>query len=145
MLRCRLDLTQESHGRCCCYCSHRWGSSRRAVDDPMLVVIRILQGTGLGMLPALPLYLSEVSPPKIRGFLTGCSTMSFGTGYVVYALPLIPIAKCGYCVVYRCSWLSVRCYHATNLTLSWRLPLTLACVVPIALLAGLPFVPGGYR
>ena len=43
----------------------------------------------------------------------------------------------------RCGWASVGCYHATNLTLSWRLPLALACVGPLVLLSGLPFIPGG--
>ncbi len=52
---------------------------------PMLIVVRILQGGGVGMLLALvPLYLTEVSPPQRRGFLTGLSTLSFGLGYVVY-------------------------------------------------------------
>ena len=41
-----------------------------------------------------------------------------------------------------CAWLSVGTYYSTNLTLSWRLPLALACVGPLGLLAGLPFVPG---
>jgi hypothetical protein len=41
-----------------------------------------------------------------------------------------------------CAWISVGTYHASNLTLGWRLPLSLACVGPLALLAGLPFVPG---
>jgi MFS family permease len=55
-----------------------------SVNVPMLIVARVLQGGGLGMLLALvPLYLTEVSPPKIRGFLTGLTTLSFGTGYVV--------------------------------------------------------------
>lgn len=53
----------------------------------MLIVVRILQGGGVGMLLALvPLYLTEVSPPQRRGFLTGLSTLSFGLGYVVYVL-----------------------------------------------------------
>jgi hypothetical protein len=41
-----------------------------------------------------------------------------------------------------CAWLSVGTYYSTNLTVTWRLPLALACVGPLALLAGLPFVPG---
>ena len=58
-----------------------------SVVIPMLIVVRILQGGGVGMLLALvPLYLTEVSPPQRRGFLTGLSTLSFGLGYVVYVL-----------------------------------------------------------
>ncbi len=41
-----------------------------------------------------------------------------------------------------CSWGSLGCYHATNLTLSWRLPLALACIGPLGVLAGVFFVPG---
>jgi len=51
----------------------------------MLIVVRLLQGAGLGMLLALvPLYLTEVAPPRTRGFLTGLTTLSFGTGYIMY-------------------------------------------------------------
>lgn len=38
--------------------------------------------------------------------------------------------------------MSVGCYFASNLTLSWRLPLALACVPPLPLLFGLRYVPG---
>lgn len=41
-----------------------------------------------------------------------------------------------------CGWGSLGSYHATNLTLSWRLPLALACVGPLAMLVGLLFIPG---
>lgn len=41
-------------------------------------------------------------------------------------------------------WGSIGCYHATNPELSWRLPLALSCVPPLALLVGLFFVPGQY-
>jgi MFS family permease len=50
----------------------------------MLIVVRILQGCGLGMLLCLvPLYLTEVAPPRHRGLLTGITTLSFGLGYFV--------------------------------------------------------------
>jgi MFS family permease len=53
-----------------------------SVAIAMLIVVRILQGCGLGMLLCLvPLYLTEVAPPHRRGFLTGLTTMSFGLGY----------------------------------------------------------------
>ncbi|RVX72806.1 hypothetical protein B0A52_03159 [Exophiala mesophila] len=99
-----------------------------SVNIPMLCVVRVLQGCGLGMLLTLvPLYLSEVAPPAQRGLLTGLSVLSFGLGYVT------------------CSWMSVGCYFASNLTLSWRLPLALACVPPFPLLFGLRFVPESPR
>ncbi len=42
----------------------------------------------------------------------------------------------------RVAWVSVGTYFASNLNLQWRLPLALACVGPLGLLAGLPFIPG---
>lgn len=55
-----------------------------SVAIAMLITVRILQGCGLGMLLALvPLYLTEISPPRQRGFLTGLTVMSFGMGYVM--------------------------------------------------------------
>ncbi|KAJ9604753.1 hypothetical protein H2200_010867 [Cladophialophora chaetospira] len=99
-----------------------------SVAVPMLIVVRLLQGAGLGMLLALvPLYLTEVAPPRTRGFLTGLTTLSFGTGYIM------------------CAWISLGCYHASNATLSWRLPLALGCVGPLALLFGVWFIPESPR
>ena len=40
------------------------------------------------------------------------------------------------------AWVSVATYYATSETLQWRLPLALACVGPLGLLAGIYFVPG---
>lgn len=45
---------------------------------------------------------------------------------------------------YSVGWISIACYHASDLTLSWRLPLALASVPPLALLAGLSFVSGKF-
>lgn len=58
-----------------------------SVNIPMLFVMRITQGIGLGMLLTLvPLYLTEVAPPQHRGFLTGSTQFSTGIGYIVYVL-----------------------------------------------------------
>lgn len=55
-----------------------------SVNVPMLAVVRVIQGGGLGMLLSLvPLYLAEVSPPRHRGLLTGLTTIGFGLGYVM--------------------------------------------------------------
>ena len=110
----------------------------------MLIAVRVIHGGGQGMLLALvPLYLSEVAPPHIRGFLTGLTTLSFGMGYVMFVSRVTNLVNekanpdC-----YRVGWIAIACYHASNLTLSWRLPLALATVPPMALLAGLSFVSG---
>jgi MFS family permease len=99
-----------------------------SVVVPMLVIVRMLQGVGVGMLLALvPLYLTEVAPPRTRGFLTGLTTLSFGMGYVI------------------CSWASLGCYHFKNQTLAWRLPLALGVIGPILVLAGVWFIPESPR
>ncbi|KAK5726095.1 hypothetical protein LTR15_004287 [Elasticomyces elasticus] len=96
-----------------------------SVSITMLIVVRILQGFGLGMIIALvPLYITEVSPPHRRGVMTGLTCLSFGLGYV------------------GCAFVSLGTYYSTNLTLQWRIPLGLCMVGPAALLLGLPFVPG---
>jgi MFS family permease len=54
-----------------------------AANIPVLVVFRFVQGVGLGILMAcVPLYIVEVSPPHHRGFLGGCTAVSFAIGYV---------------------------------------------------------------
>ena len=114
----------------------------------MLIVTRLLQGFGLGMLICLiPLYTTEVAPPHRRGLLSGMTTMSFATGYFTYVSPRPsrnPIFRQrddSLNNVLRNSWISFGTAYATNLTLAWRLPLALACVGPLLLLTGLPFIP----
>ncbi|KAK5942400.1 hypothetical protein PMZ80_004963 [Knufia obscura] len=94
----------------------------------MLIVVRLLQGIGLGMLICLvPLYLTEVAPPKKRGLLSGLTTASFAAGYLV------------------CSWIAVGTYYGKSYQVQVRLPLALAMVGPAALLVGLPFIPESPR
>ena len=90
MLRSRLAGTQESPSIAGVLALIGGALVAGSVIIPMLIVVRILQGGGVGMLLALvPLYLTEVSPPQRRGFLTGLSTLSFGLGYVVYVLTTV--------------------------------------------------------
>ncbi|KIV79067.1 hypothetical protein PV11_06654 [Exophiala sideris] len=94
----------------------------------MLITIRLLHGFGLGMLICLvPLYLTEVSPAHCRGVMSGMTVMGFGLGFVAVG------------------WVSVATFYAHNETLVWRLPIALACVGPLGLLAGLYFVPESPR
>ncbi|EXJ69135.1 uncharacterized protein A1O5_08070 [Cladophialophora psammophila CBS 110553] len=94
----------------------------------MLIAVRLLHGFGLGMLICLvPLYLTEVAPPRHRGLLSGLTTLSFGMGYVV------------------CAWISIGTYYAKTFNVQVRVPLALACVGPVALLLGLPFIPESPR
>lgn len=59
-----------------------------SADVPMLVTCRLIHGFGLGMvIPLIPLYLTEVATAKHRGFVSGLTTLSFATGYVVLVIP----------------------------------------------------------
>lgn len=55
-----------------------------SVNVPMLIVVRLIHGLGLGMFLALvPLYLTEVAPPRHRGFITGLTQVGSCAGYNV--------------------------------------------------------------
>lgn len=55
-----------------------------AVDYAMLVFARLIGGIGIGMLSMVaPLYISEISPPEIRGSLLVLEEFSIVTGIVV--------------------------------------------------------------
>ncbi|KAI9150734.1 MFS glucose transporter mfs1 [Paramyrothecium foliicola] len=55
-----------------------------AIDYPMLVVGRFIGGIGIGMLSmVVPLYISEISPPEIRGSLLVFEELSIVVGIVV--------------------------------------------------------------
>lgn len=55
-----------------------------AVDYAMLVVARLIGGIGIGMLSmVVPLYISEISPPELRGSLLVLEELSIVVGIVV--------------------------------------------------------------
>ncbi|RMY41507.1 hypothetical protein D0864_16194, partial [Hortaea werneckii] len=55
-----------------------------AVDYAMLTVARFIGGLGIGMLSMVaPLYISEISPPEIRGTLLVLEEFSIVTGIVI--------------------------------------------------------------
>ncbi|KAL3441972.1 general substrate transporter [Aspergillus insuetus] len=94
----------------------------------MLITVRLLHGFGLGMLVGLvPLYIAETAPARHRGLLLCINTSCISMGYFV------------------CSWISVGTYYAENQTVQWRMPLALACVGPLAMIIGLPFIPESPR
>ncbi|RDL36075.1 uncharacterized protein BP5553_06687 [Venustampulla echinocandica] len=99
-----------------------------SVAIEMLIIVRILQGIGLGMLICLvPLYTTEVAPAHKRGLLASTTVMGFASGYTV------------------CALVSLGTNQSTNLTLQWRMPLALACAGPVVLLVGLFFIPESPR
>lgn len=55
-----------------------------SINIPMLVTTRILHGFGLGMILCLvPLYGTEIAPPKKRGLFSGTTVMGYGMGYLM--------------------------------------------------------------
>ena len=55
-----------------------------AVDYGMLTFARFVGGVGIGMLSMVaPLYISEISPPEIRGTLLVLEELSIVTGIVI--------------------------------------------------------------
>ena len=55
-----------------------------AVNYTMLVIARLIGGVGIGMLSMVaPLYISEISPPEIRGALLVLEEFSIVSGIVI--------------------------------------------------------------
>ncbi|ORX99796.1 MFS sugar transporter [Clohesyomyces aquaticus] len=99
-----------------------------SVHIAMLIVVRIVQGSGLGALATLtPIYLSEASTPSKRGMLTGLHGFFLVSGYNISA------------------WVGFGCYFSKNLTFGWRGPLAFTCIPPLILLIGCFWVPESPR
>ena len=97
-----------------------------AVDYAMLTVARLIGGIGIGMLSMVaPLYISEISPPEIRGSLLVLEELSIVTGIVV-----------AFWITYGTQYMSGEW--------SWRLPFLLQMVLGAILGLGIltfPFSP----
>lgn len=58
--------------------------SAGSVVIEMLIIVRILQGVGLGMLICLvSLYTAEVAPAHARGMISAFTIMGIGMGYTL--------------------------------------------------------------
>ncbi|KAH7090548.1 general substrate transporter [Paraphoma chrysanthemicola] len=99
-----------------------------SVHVAMLILVRIIQGAGLGALATLvPIYLAEASTPSKRGMLTGLHGFFLVSGYNISA------------------WVGFGCFFSTNLTFGWRGPLAFTCLPPLILLIGCIWVPESPR
>ncbi|KAK4574375.1 hypothetical protein LTR86_002137 [Recurvomyces mirabilis] len=99
-----------------------------SVHIAMLIVVRILQGCGLGGLATLtPVYLAESSTKEKRGMLTGLHGFFLVFGYNTSA------------------WVGYGCYFSKNLTFGWRGPIAFTCIPALALLIGCIWVPESPR
>lgn len=99
-----------------------------SVHVAMMIVVRVLQGVGLGALATLtPIYLAEASTPAKRGMLTGLHGFFLVAGYNISA------------------WVGFGCSYSTNLTFGWRGPIAFTCIPAILLLIGCIWIPESPR
>ncbi|KAB8343146.1 hypothetical protein FH972_022737 [Carpinus fangiana] len=94
-----------------------------AVDYAMLTVARFIGGIGIGMLSMVaPLYISEISPPEIRGTLLVLEEFSIVLGIVI-----------AYWITFGTRFMAGEW--------SWRLPFFLQLIPGFVLGAGILFLP----
>ncbi|PKA46444.1 Hexose carrier protein HEX6 [Apostasia shenzhenica] len=94
-----------------------------AMNVHMLILARILLGSGIGFTnQAIPLYLSEMSPPGYRGALTGCFDVCISFGILVANLVNYGTQKI------HGGW-------------GWRVSLSLAALPAMFLTVGVVFLP----
>ncbi len=94
-----------------------------SVSYAMLVVARLIGGIGIGMLSMVaPLYISEISPPEIRGALLVLEELSIVTGIVI-----------AYWITYGTRYMAGEW--------AWRLPFLLQLIPGFVLGAGILLLP----
>ena len=94
-----------------------------SVSYAMLVIGRLVGGLGIGMLSMVaPLYISEISPPEIRGTLLVLEELSIVSGIVV------------------AFWITYGTRYIAN-EWAWRLPFLLQIFPAIVLGLGIIFLP----
>ncbi|EKM78126.1 hypothetical protein AGABI1DRAFT_114945 [Agaricus bisporus var. burnettii JB137-S8] len=102
-----------------------WGCAMQAGASNVatLLIGRIIGGISVGVLSmTVPLYNTEVAPPKIRGFLVGLTQEMIGIGFIV------------------ANWVGYGCQFIDS-DVSWRLPLGLQIAPAALLLIGIQFLP----
>ncbi|GAW03574.1 general substrate transporter [Lentinula edodes] len=102
-----------------------WGCAMQtgAHNTATLILGRIIAGFAIGILSmTVPLYNTEIAPPKIRGFLVGLTQESIGIGFLV------------------ANWVGYGCQFIDS-DASWHLPLGLQLLPAALLLIGVQFLP----
>ncbi|KDQ57000.1 hypothetical protein JAAARDRAFT_280302 [Jaapia argillacea MUCL 33604] len=102
-----------------------WGCAMQggANNYACLLIGRIVGGVAIGMLSmTVPLYNTEIAPPKIRGFIVGLAQQMIGIGFIV------------------ANWVGYGCQYLGS-NAQWRLPLALQLIPAILLLIGTQFLP----
>ena len=89
----------------------------------MMIAGRLIAGLVCGqILSIVPIYLAEVSPPKIRGFFVGLQGMLIAIGFAL------------------ANWVGYAGSFASG-DPQWRIPLAMQLPVPLVLMAGIFFIP----
>ncbi|KAK1139870.1 hypothetical protein N8T08_011115 [Aspergillus melleus] len=99
-----------------------------AATVAMMIAGRLIAGMAIGLMSSIiPVYCSEVSPPRIRGFLGSMQQWMIGLGVVV------------------AQWTGYGCslHHTGDFT--WRFPLALQAVPAVILVAGVWLLPESPR
>ncbi|TFK45873.1 general substrate transporter [Heliocybe sulcata] len=102
-----------------------WGCAMQAGANNFacLLIGRIVAGLAIGILSmTVPLYNTEIAPPKIRGFLVGLAQQLIGIGFIV------------------ANWVGYGSQYLDSNT-QWRMPLGLQLVPAALLLIGTQFLP----
>lgn len=106
-----------------------WGCAMQsgANNFACMLVGRIVAGFAIGILSmTVPLYNTEIAPPKIRGFIVGLAQQMIGVGFIV------------------ANWVGYGCQFLKSDT-QWRLPLGLQLVPALLLFVGAQFMPNSPR
>ncbi|KAF8589342.1 general substrate transporter [Ramaria rubella] len=102
-----------------------WGCAMQcgAPNIACLLIGRIIAGVGIGILSmVVPLYNTEIAPPKIRGFIVGLAQQMIGFGFIA------------------ANWVGYGCQFFKDDT-QWRLPLGIQMIPAFLLLVGIHFLP----
>jgi sugar porter (SP) family MFS transporter len=92
-----------------------------------MLVGRIVGGMSIGLLSmSVPLYNTEIAPPKIRGFIVGLSQQMLGIGFIV------------------ANWVGYGTQFMST-DAAWRIPIGLQMVPAGLLLVGIQFLPQSPR
>ncbi|KAM0713409.1 hypothetical protein Q7P37_010371 [Cladosporium fusiforme] len=99
-----------------------------SVHIAMLLVGRFFNGIAVGMVDvSVPIYQSEISPPKVRGRMVGSHGFLIVSGYAM------------------AGWVGIGCFFVENDAVQWRLCLAIQILAPLLLLLGSPWMPESPR
>lgn len=99
-----------------------------SVHIAMFIVSRLIAGLGVGaLIGSIPLYQSEISPPKSRGLIVGFHGIFISLGTIM------------------CDWIGYGFYFVNAGGSQWRVPLAIQCLPTLILGVGIFLVPESPR